>query len=429
MSDSFERNAQVIGRRWPGVLERLQAEDGTALQADLVEGLGATLSVAGVQLSSRHDRASEARFQATSLPDDAVLHLYGCGLGDLQLELLARSRLQRLHVHILNGAVFKLVLQLLEQDAWLSDPRVELQYAGDLREIQLPFFASPAELVLADDYNAKIRDRLISETHLTFNNRVFSKDLARISDRLEASEPWVARDRDVAELFGTYAGEEVFVIGTGPSLEQHFDALRAHAAKAQRPLLICVDTAYQPLRREGIQPDLVISIDQRISIRHLPAEGSENTVLVYMPLAAPQILEGWLGPRYASYSPSPMFEDLSRRIPRGQLHAGGSVIHPAVDLAVKMGGKQITLFGADFSFPMNRTHAGWQDGELGPLLRDARHWVLDGHGQRVRTQLNFRGYLCELERYIHSHPEVAFFNTSRSGALIAGAAFHADFVQ
>lgn len=296
MSDSFERNAQVIGRRWPGVLERLQAEDGTALQADLVEGLGATLSVAGVQLSSRHDRAGEARFQATSLPDDAVLHLYGCGLGDLQLELLARSRLQRLHVHILNGAVFKLVLQLLEQDAWLSDPRVELQYAGDLREIQLPFFASPAELVLADDYNAKIRDRLISETHLTFNNRVFSKDLARISDRLEASEPWVARDRDVAELFGTYAGEEVFVIGTGPSLEQHFDALRAHAAKAQRPLLICVDTAYQPLRREGIQPDLVISIDQRISIRHLPAEGSENTVLVYMPLAAPQILEGWLGP-------------------------------------------------------------------------------------------------------------------------------------
>lgn len=105
------------------------------------------------------------------------------------------------------------------------------------------------------------------------------------------------------------------------------------------------------------------------------------------------------------------------------------MIHPAVDLAVKMGGKQITLFGADFSFPMNRTHAGWQDGELGPLLRDARHWVLDGHGQRVRTQLNFRGYLCELERYIHSHPEVAFFNTSRSGALIAGAAFHADFVQ
>ena len=51
---------------------------------------------------------------------------------------------------------------------------------------------------------------------------------------------------------------------------------------------------------------------------------------------------------------------------QGQLYVGGSVIHPAVDLAVKMGAARITLFGADFAFPMNKTHAGWNDGDLGP---------------------------------------------------------------
>ncbi|WP_414158704.1 motility associated factor glycosyltransferase family protein [Pseudomonas sp. BNK-45] len=428
MSDSLEHNAQVLRERWPALLERLLTEDSAVLQADLVEGLGSTLSVAGIQLTSRHDRTREARTQAASLPEAPVLHLYGCGLGDLQLALLERPGLTRLYVHILNGALFKLVLQLLDQQFWLADPRVELLYAGDLSEIQLPFFALPSELVLADDYSAKIRDRLVSETHVTFNNRLFTEE-AGVAERLAAVEPWVRADADVAELFGRDSGREVFVIATGPSLEQHFAALRALRERPQRPLLICVDTAYQPLQRHGIQPDVVVSIDQRISSRHLPAQDSASTTLVYMPLADPRVLEGWQGPRYVAYSASPVFASLRQRWPKAQLHAGGSVIHPAVDLAVKMGGRRITLFGADFAFPMDRTHAGWQDGDLGPQLKAAKHWVLDGNGQRVKTQLNFRSYLCELERYIQSQPEVRFFNTSRSGAMIAGTTFHEDFVQ
>lgn len=428
MSDSFEGNARVIGERWPALLARVQAEDSAALQADLVEGLGSTLSIAGVQLTSRHDRAGEARTQAASLPEAPVLHLYGCGLGDLQQVLLERPGLTRLYVHLLNGALFKLVLQLLDQQFWLADPRVELLYAGDLSEIQLPFFALPSELVLADDYNAKIRDRLVSETHVSFNNRLFTEEVG-VAERLAAVEPWVRADADVAELFGRDSGREVFVIATGPSLEQHFTALQALRERPQRPLLICVDTAYQPLRRHGIQPDVVVSVDQRISSRHLPAQGSANTTLVYMPLADPLVIEGWQGPRYVAYSASPVFAPMRQRWPKAQLHAGGSVIHPAVDLAVKMGGRRITLFGADFAFPMDRTHAGWQDGDLGPQLKAAKHWVLDGNGQRVKTQLNFRSYLCELERYIQSQPEVRFFNTSRSGAMIVGTTFHEDFVQ
>ncbi len=273
MSDCFEHNARVLRERWPALQTRIEAEDGAALQADLVQGLGSTLSISGIQLTSRHDRTLEARQQAASLPQEAVLHLYGTGLGDLQLELLARPSLERLYVHILNGAVFKLVLQLLEQDGWLADPRVELLYAGDLREIQLPFFALPAELVLADDHSAKIRDRLISETHLAFNNRLFSEDVEQLQERLVAVEPWVAIDPDVAQLLDTCVGREVFVIATGPSLEQHFGALRALVGQAHRPLLMCVDTAYMPLRRNGIRPDLVVSIDQRISTRHLPPPG------------------------------------------------------------------------------------------------------------------------------------------------------------
>ena len=429
MSESFQRNAEVIGTRWPALLARLLAEDSAALQVDLVEGLGSTLSIAGIQLTSRHDRTGEAHLQADSLPSAAVLHVYGTGLGDLQQVLLARPDLQRLNVHILNGAVFALVLQLLDQQSWLGDPRVELVYAGDLPEIQLPFFALPSELVLADNYNARIRDRLISEVHLSFNNREFDPQSPQIIRRLQDGLELLRTDRDVAELFATHAGQDIYVIATGPSLEAHFDKLRAIGEQAQRPLFICVDTAYRPLREHGIKPDLVVSIDQKISLRHLPPEDSDDIPLVYLPMSDPQVLMAWKGVRYVGYSASPVYAGVRQQISRAELYVGGSVIHPAVDLAVKMGAARITLFGADFAFPMNKTHAGWSDGDLGPAVSIAKHWVLDGYGQRVKTQLNFRSYLCELERYIAGHPEVRFYNSSRTGAMIAGTAFDQAFVQ
>ncbi|MDG6402652.1 DUF115 domain-containing protein [Pseudomonas quasicaspiana] len=430
MDDSFQLNAAVLQDRWPQVFARLLDEDYEALQVELVNGLEATLSVSGIQLTSRHDRTAEARFQAASLPaQNSLLHLYGTGLGDLQQVLLERPDLRRLQVHILNGALFSLVLRLADQTSWLSDPRVELGYAADDREIQLPFFALPAELELADEVNARIRDRLVSEVHLHFNNREFDPQAPHIVERLLANLELVRSDRDVTELFGQHVSREMYVIGTGPSLEQHFERLLSIRAGEQRPLFICVDTAYKPLLAHGIRPDFVVSIDQKITTAHLPPADSAEIVLVYKPLSDPLVIQAWEGPRYASYSPGSIHDELRKHVSRGELFGGGSVIHPAVDLAVQMGASRVTLFGTDFAYPMNKTHAGWADGTLGPSIDHARQWVLDGYGQRVRTQLNFRRYLGELERYIYLHPHVQFLNSSRAGAMIAGTAFNKEFVQ
>lgn len=284
MSECFEDNAQVIERRWPALHTRLMLEDSTSVQAELSEGLGSTLSIGGIQLTSRHDRVLEARVQAASLPaDKAQLHVYGTGLGDLPTVLLERAGLERLYVHILNGALFALVLQLLDQRQWLDDPRVELLYAGDLSDICTPFFALPAEMLLADDFNAKIRDRLVSEVHLSFNNREFDPQSPSIQQRLQDCLEVLLADDDVALLFGTCVGREIYVIGTGPTLEGHLEKLAAIRGQAERPLFICVDTAYRPLLEHGIRPDLVVSIDQRISFRHLPFEASDGIPLVYLP--------------------------------------------------------------------------------------------------------------------------------------------------
>jgi hypothetical protein len=428
VDEIYQRNCAVLAERWPAVMHRLSGEDPSSVPAQLLEGRGSTLSVAGIQLTSRHDRVAEARMQADSLPANSpVIHLYGTALGDLQRVLLGSDSLQQLHVHILNGALFLLVLQLLEQDDWLNDPRVMLRYADEQPEIQLPFFAPPAELVLADDANARIRDRLVSEVHVDFNNQEFSPDNPDNVQRLEQGRALLESDTDVAALFGTQAGRDVFVIATGPSLQQHLPRLLSTFGRPDRPLFICVDTAYVPLLKQGIKPDLVVSIDHRITSRHLPPDDTRDIALVYLPRQDAAMLRAWQGPRYVGYSTSPVYSRIRQQVPRANLHVGGSVIHPAIDLAVKMGATRITLFGADFAFPGGKTHTGWQDGDLGPEMSVARHWVYDGRGNKVKTQLNFRSYLIELERYIALHPEVQFLNTSRDGALIAGTEFDPEW--
>jgi hypothetical protein len=428
MNEIFQANMEVLQRRWPALWTRLQGEDIDTLSRR-VQGCGATLSIDGVQLTSRYDRVAEAQVQADSLSlDSKIVHLYGTGLGDVQAVLLARPELERLSVYILNSALFALILGLLDQSRWLSDPRVDLSLAGEHAEMAMPFFALPAEMLLADDFSARMRDRLLSETHLAFNNRHFTAQQPQLLQRLREAESQVRHDPDVVQLFGTLGDREVLVIATGPSLEQHFAALKLISARAQRPLIISVDTAYPPLRQHGIVPDIVVSVDQLISERHLPSEGSQAVTLVYMPLVPPSVIQQWRGPRYVAYSASPLYDSLRQCLARGTLHAAGSVLHPSVDLAVKMGARRIILFGADFAFPHGKTHAGWQDGDLGPSISSARHWLHDGRGQRVKTQLNFRSYLIELERFIALHPQVQFFNTSRDGARIAGTHYHPEFV-
>ena len=428
MSEIFMQNVAIIRQRWPHLYDILTQQKTDTISAVLVEGLSTTLQINGIQLTSRHDRLKEAFQQANSVPENPVLHLYGTGLGDLQIELLKRSGLLRLYIHILNETLFTLVLHLLDQQEWLNDPRVELSLASAVKEIQSPFFAIPAELLLVTDQNSKIRDRLVAEIEISYVQQRFNPCDSRVIDRIYSNEHVLSIDDDVAVLFNRYSGQDAYILATGPTLELHYQKLLEIASKRHHPLLICLDTALRPLIEHGITPDIVVSIDEFTNCSHFPNKISHDVQLVYFPMVMNETLLSWQGKRYAAYSFSRIYDEINKKYPKSRLYSNGSVIHPATDLAVRLGVKTITFFGADFCFPNNKTHAGWNDGVLGESFSTAKHWVLNGEGQRVRTLLNFRSYLCGLERYIAKHPEVHFYNTSRLGAAIDGTDYHPEYV-
>ena len=424
----FEIHAEILSARWPALWLRLQKYDVESITAEWVEGRQGTLRVDGVQITSRHDRESEAQLQASTLKEADTLHLYGTGLGDLQRALLKRDSLRQLEVKIMNAALFLLVLQLFDHADWLRDPRVMLFMAGDVHEVQLPYFALPAELQLADDAASKMRDRLMTELLSTFVNRRFQPDNPILVAHLESNRALIAQDRDVGELFGSRPGAEALVIGAGPSLEQNLPLLRAMLAQPEKRLVICADTAAKTLLAHGIKPDYVLILDYRNTAEHLPVAAAKAMALVYFPVLSPATISAWQGVRYAAYTSSAQYDRLRGYLPRAQLFSAGSVIHPAIDLAVQMGCQSVTLLGADFAFPGNKTHTGWSNGALRTFIEDADRWVLDGWGQRVKSTHNFVAYLCDLERYISRHPSVTFWNTSKQGARIDGCAYHPNFV-
>ena len=67
MTDLFTSNMSIIEQRWPLFASIIKINSGEHLDAQLVNGKTQTISVDGIQLSSRHNRVSEAKLLIDSL--------------------------------------------------------------------------------------------------------------------------------------------------------------------------------------------------------------------------------------------------------------------------------------------------------------------------------------------------------------------------
>jgi hypothetical protein len=422
-SELLSSQLEILRERFPELLSRPLPPFSKEHLA-LVRGHTQTLSFRGVQLSSRHDPDAEAELQASRLTGVRSAVLYGTGLGDLPRVLLKRSDLEKLRVVIMNRALFVALLEHVDMRDWMLDPRVTLTLARDEAQVEGASFILPADLTLVEDEAWKLRDRLTVRLQENHVNSRFSEDNSEHQTRIRENHRFLAVDPSVSEHFGMAQGSSVCVVGAGPSLMDTVSILAALRARSapDRLQVIAVDTALKTLRPAGIEPDFVVAMDPFLKPSHVQGEPGSNTKLVYFPLVPSTILETWPGPRFLALSKSPLYEKL-RAPGRGYLWAGGSVIHPAVDLAVRMGASRVTLFGVDFAFVDGKTHAGWENGELGRDLLNAVHWVENGRGEKVRSSVNFASYLCALEDYIGAHPEVRFLNSSEKGARILGTQF------
>jgi hypothetical protein len=235
-----------------------------------------------------------------------------------------------------------------------------------------------------------------------------------------ATEREFGADLPVQVLFGTRAGAELAVAAAGPTLAEGYAELcaRAHA-------LVAVDSALKPLLAAGIVPAWVVTQDAHAEgmrrVFDVPRVDLARTALVYFPETPRAVLAAWPGPRFAARGASELERGLPD--PRGcaRLFASGSVLHPAVDLAVRLGAARVVLHGADFALCGGASHVAGSAWQFDWARTGASAWVLDAAGARVPSLPNLVGYLRDLERYLEGRPEVEFVSRSARGAAIRGA--------
>lgn len=416
----LEAALAVIAERWPDVARAIASAPEPAQLIARTDTPAFTLWIDGIHLSSVVDPEAEAMMQAEQIPESAPeVHLYGIGSGALARTLLTRPALRQLHATIMNPGVLRCCLAHFDFD-WLRDPRVMLALPANQDRVQWPFAASPACLRLADESAARLRDQVQLELNTPYIRANFRERARELARQVQANHAHLAVDGDVARLFGSQPGSTVLVAAAGPTLADHYDWLREH-----RDLpLIAVDAALRPLLDAGITPTVVVCIDgSRDGI--LPYfDGNLGALtevpLVYFPAVHPDVLERWPGPRLAAYSDHELYHEAMKRWPKGTLFASGTVTHAAVDLAVRMGARDVHLLGTDFCFARGRTHVDGSAQAADAPQTAGSPWVLNRRGERVATLGNLRAYLRDLEGYIACHPEVRFHVHGEGGAAIAG---------
>ncbi|MCL1073978.1 motility associated factor glycosyltransferase family protein [Shewanella dokdonensis] len=439
MTELFQANFNIIKQRWPEAAEILQHQQIENIDAALVSGANQTISVNGIQLSSRHNRLAETQLFLSTLPASATqATMYGFGMGDVPYIALDEARLSKLTICILNPAIFALVLSYTDHTPWLQHPGVELDLQPSQMQLKTPYIAITPDLELVSDDNARLRDLLQYELNREHANRRHRADDPAIIERFEANKEAFEQDPDVMALTSRFTQDKAIVIASGPSLEEHYEKLAEISIRSQHPIIVAVDTALHGLLHHGIKPDIVVAIDGLISEYHLPLQQTAGISLVYQPRLRPEIIQQWQGPRYNALGHSHLYDKQAEKYPeKTRLYTNGSVLHPAVDLAIKLGCKEITLCGADFCFCNNKSHAFWQDfaatssdeqtkawaTNLQKSVNESGHWVVNGVGEKVATSLNLCAYLRNLENYISKVSHVKFYRSSLAGADILGTQF------
>lgn len=423
--DLLLKNLAIVKKRWPAVFDIVSGADEPKNVYLDTSARQTSLVIDGIHLSSAYSRRKEAELQASLVPMDRdEAWVYGLGVGDLPQVLLSRNQIKKLHVVILNPAVAKQCFVFFDHFGWLQDPRVNLTVVSKGNDdLRMPFAAAAPCLQLADEHSSRLRDLILLELSTPFIRKRHATTNKDLIQRIEENTEFARIDGDVATLFGSRMDSSIVIAAAGPTLSDHYSWLQLEKS---RFTLVAVDAALKPLTNAGIHPDIVVTIDRSLKgvkpfFQGISLEVFKNTPLVYFPEVHAEVLNSWPGPRLTAYPESELYHSIARKYPKGTLFSSGSVVHPAVDLAVRMGTNRIFLLGFDFSFPGGLSHV--KGSPATQAASAAAHWVLNGEGKQVTTLPNLRGYLRDLEQYIALRTDIQFINGSKKGARIMGASY------
>ena len=238
-----------------------------------------------------------------------------------------------------------------------------------------------------------------------------------------ANLPQIIRNKNIKDLTTVFSGKKCIIISPGPSLKKNIKLLKDNESEH---IVIAVAQACPALLKHNIHPDFVMVIDP-IDYSHVldGTDCSKIPGLIIGDICHPAFYKKPFQNIFTFFALSPALNsaDIVKAEPMPLF--GGSVSIAAVDLAMKLGAKEISLIGSDLSFA-DEIYYGYEPSTEGEATKTSEltfpTFIIPGYfGDEVITKPEFLTFLKEFEELAATTgDDQTLNNCTEGGAYIEG---------
>ena len=215
------------------------------------------------------------------------------------------------------------------------------------------------------------------------------------------------------------------IVSTGPSLAKQLPLLKKYQ---DRVTIFCIDASLPILQKEGIAPDLVLSLERVEATAKfyetLDRDLLKDTIFVASSVSHPKLLDNLEGMKTVVATRPFGFTRMFKLAPWYSLGIGMSAANMAYELAVASEVKNIALIGQDLAFaPDGKTHSkGAVYGEVEKQYKGDL-FIKGYYGDEVKTSKVWEMFLHFFKKQIPDAIErgIDTYNCTEGGAYIEGA--------
>ena len=412
-----------------------------------------TIRYKNIFLHSSYDPEKEACRFAEKIKSGARVCLYGFGLGYHLNTILKKIGSEGCLIAIeLNLDILTAALQLRDLTEILEDQRFRLIYGNNEIKVSHEIDYEMGR-ISKDQVNSlevlfhKPSFKCIPSTFPSLTNALevllLDRRFPAIFRSLEEgnyslNQKIVMDSPGINTLKNLHQGKPGILVSAGPSL----DLILPHLCRIQKEfMIVCVDTAFPILVKNGIQPDYTFSLDPQLeSTEHFIECSTGKTKLIFMPTSNHNVMKNFKGERYVVYKEGHNLSKDSKHSmkKKGTTQAGGSVACLGLDMLIHFGCDPIFLAGQDCAFSGNRYYSSYSEFNQKLQNRITRMTPLDHlhqeksrknkqllvkcvQGNSLLTDQVMYSYLRTLEHIIKANPDTRFFNLFSHGAEIEKA--------
>ena len=421
----FKKNLNCISKYDSTFAEQLESKrkfGNYTIYSD--KGLESTYIVNGLQLSSRYDRLAFAQYRCRNIDLDNDIVVFGFGIGD-EVALLSDNTNSNIYVIILNpGLLYELLGRIENLNLYIKQ-NIHFVIPNETFPYSQNCCINPVELYIEQHVFNNLKTKLINIIDdLNVKSNVESILVQEEANSLKENYELLKKEKllDGNDLLSL--GKKIAVAAPGPSLKDNLEKLKK--LNREQVTIVTVDVALKFLLENGILPDVIVTCDSRMSPQKIgdisPYKDGLNKSLLIFCANTPSSVIGLFDckKRYIFKKKQLDFIDYLPEEQSDFVHITGSVLNVAIEIASVAKPDNILLFGTDFAFSDNQTHAGRTDSRN--LFREQDIVTVNCNDGEIRKTVKpYTYYRYLLEKTIQNNPKIRFDNYSRTGAIILGA--------